>query len=156
MMTNSMPAVAESEERFRVQTRFGDLEASAADVVSFPEGLPGFERNHQFVLVSSEELTPLHCLHAIDGPPASFLVVDPRLALPRYRCSLTSKDLTRLGATTDSSLLWLALVTIDADEQAWVNLRAPVVVNATRMVGFQVIPSHTLYPLRHPLSMGDE
>jgi len=33
-----------------------------------------------------------------------------------------------------------------------VNLRAPVVINPARMVGCQVMPHDSLYPLRHPLA----
>ena len=36
-----------------------------------------------------------------------------------------------------------------------VNLRAPVVVNPARMVGQQVIPHNTTYPLRHVLVQGE-
>jgi flagellar assembly factor FliW len=41
-------------------------------------------------------------------------------------------------------------VTADA-EGATVNLRAPIVINPSRMTGFQVMPHNSLYPLRHPL-----
>jgi flagellar assembly factor FliW len=48
--------------------------------------------------------------------------------------------------------LWLAIVTLDQDERAFVNLRAPIVVNPERMLGYQVMPHNSLYPLRHPLA----
>lgn len=152
MMTTSMPA-EDGSPHVRLETRFGVLEADTRDTLTFPEGLPGFERCRRFVLLSAEELAPLHCLHGIEGPPASFLAIDPRLVLPDYRCVLTSKDRARIGAEPDTPLVWLALLTIDSKEHACVNLRAPVVVNPARMVGFQVIPRNALYPLRHPLTV---
>jgi flagellar assembly factor FliW len=57
----------------------------------------------------------------------------------------------RLGAAGDTSLLWFAIVSLDADAAAFVNLRAPVVINPERMLGYQVMPHNSLYPLRHPL-----
>jgi flagellar assembly factor FliW len=139
--------------RVRVNTRFGEFEADPRDILSFPDGMPGFEQCHRFVVLSSMTMAPLQCLHAVDGPPATFLAVDPRLVLPKYRCVLSAGDLARLGADESGVLLWLALVTVDDSGEATVNLRAPVVVNPSRMTGFQVVPSNSLYPLRYPLAV---
>ena len=49
--------------------------------------------------------------------------------------------------------MWLAIVTIGADQAAMVNLRAPIVINPRLMIGFQVMPYECLYPLRHPVSL---
>jgi flagellar assembly factor FliW len=137
--------------RVRIQTRFGEFESDPRNVVTFPVGLPGFEQCRGFVILSSNQMAPVQCLHAIDGAPASFLVVDPRLVLPDYRTQLTQPDRERLGVVADSSLLWLAIVTVQEDGQASANLRAPIVINPARMVGFQVMPHDSLYPVRHLL-----
>ena len=89
----------------------------------------------------------------MDGPAASFLAVDPRVVLPAYRAELGAADRLRLGAAEDQQLLWLALVTMDAGQGPSVNLRAPIVVNPARMLGCQVMPHNSLYPLRHPLAL---
>ena len=83
-------------------------------------------------------------------PSPSFLVVDPRRVLPDYRARLNQSDLTRLGGTDETSLVWLAIVTV-ADDGLFANLRAPVVINPARMLGFQLVPSDSVYPLRQPL-----
>jgi flagellar assembly factor FliW len=135
----------------RIQTPFGEFDLAAHDVLAFPNGLPGFERCRRFVLLSSdEELAPFRCLQAIDGPSATFVVIDPRAVLASYHAVLSQADMARLGATPDSTLLWLAIVTLDAAEPH-VNLRAPIVINPASMVGYQLMPSNSLYPLRHPL-----
>ena len=137
--------------QLRVKTRFGEFEADARNVVHFPVGVPGFEQCRQFVILSSTSMAPVQCLHACDGPPASFLVVDPRLVLQDYRCILSAPDRERLGVVDDSPLLWLAIVTVQEDGKASANLRAPIVINPARMVGFQVMPYDSLYPVKFPL-----
>jgi flagellar assembly factor FliW len=137
----------------RLRTRFGEFEADARHLLHFPNGLPGFESCHRFLLLSSPEVAPLQCLHSVDGPPATFLVIDPKVVLPRYRCVLAHADRDRLTAAEGTPLLWLVIVTIAADEQATANLRAPIVINPARMVGYQVMPYNSLYPLRHPLAV---
>jgi flagellar assembly factor FliW len=82
---------------------------------------------------------------------ASFLAIDPRLALDGYRCDLSAADLRCLGATADEPLLWLALVMVEESGALTVNLRAPIVINPRTMTGHQVLPHNCLYPLRHVL-----
>jgi flagellar assembly factor FliW len=134
----------------RLYTHFGAFNLKADDVIAFPSGLPGFEGDRRFVLLSAPGYEPVQCLQAIDGPSPSFLVVDPRRVLKDYRARLNQSDLARLGATDDASLLWLAIVTV-SDDGLFANLRAPVVINPTRMLGFQLVPSDSVYPLRQPL-----
>jgi flagellar assembly factor FliW len=131
------------------------LEAPAAlapDTIRFPHGLPGFERCRAFVLMTSEGVGPVQCLKAVEGPSASFLVIDPRRVLPDYRCELSDIDRARLGVQEHDTLLWLSLVTIELDGTITVNLRAPIVINPNAMVGHQVIPHQCVYPIRFVVS----
>jgi flagellar assembly factor FliW len=141
------------EDRIRLTTRFGDFEADTRNMLSFPSGLPGFEQCRRFVLLSSIEAAPLQCLSSVDGTPASFLAMEPRLVLPEYRCRLSAPDMERLCASESDSLLWLALLTINDRGAAFANLRAPIVINPAGMVGYQVVPHDSLYPLRHPVAL---
>jgi len=125
--------------------------STSRETITFPKGIPGFEACHGFVLMAPESDTGLQYLQSVNGPPASFLVMDPRFVLTGYRCELSDGDRERLQATPDASLLWLVLVTVEADGTIVANLRAPVVINPERMLGAQVIPHHCLYPLRHVL-----
>jgi len=134
-----------------VETAFGTFDVSTDEIVTFPAGLPGFEECRRFVVLSSRELDPFQCLQSVEGPSASFLAVDPRRVFPEYRCVLSDVDRARLGEPDEASLVWLAVVTV-LDHQTLVNLRAPVVVNPTRMLGYQLMPSNSLYPLRFELA----
>lgn len=135
----------------RVETAFGTFDVAAEDIIAFPAGLPGFEECRRFVVLSARDLEPFKCLQSVEGPSASFLAVDPRRAFPDYRCVLSDVDRVRLGDPDEETLVWLAIVTVSADETI-VNLRAPVVVNPARMLGYQLMPSNSLYPLRYELT----
>jgi flagellar assembly factor FliW len=128
---------------------------ASQDTIRFPYGLPGFEDCRGFVLMASAALGPLQCLKAMEGPSASFLVIDPRRVLADYRCELTEADQRRLGARGEDTLLWLSLVTIELDGTITVNLRAPIVINPSTMVGLQVVPYHCVYPIRHVVAEAD-
>lgn len=122
--------------------------AADQEVVTFPHGLPGFEECRSFVVFSADA-APFQWLSSVEGPPAAFLTVDPRVVLPTFRYQLTAADLSRLHATSDTVLLWLAIVLVEADGTMTANLRAPIVINAAAMIGHQVMPQDCLYPLRH-------
>ena len=130
----------------------GEPVVDPKSVVRFPDGLPGFEACRRFVVISSEDVAPMQYLHAVEGPAASFLVMDPSLALPNYRFELSAGDRKRLEATETTTLVWLAIVTVTEDGGATVNLRAPVVINPDSMIGCQVMPHQCVYPLRHVLA----
>jgi flagellar assembly factor FliW len=134
-----------------VETAFGTFDVSPDEIISFPAGLPGFEECRRFVVLSSRELDPFKCLQSVEGPSASFLAVDPRRVCPDDRCVLSDVDRARLGESGEESLVWLAVVSV-LDDQTLVNLRAPVVVNPARMLGYQLMPSNSLYPLRFELT----
>ena len=135
-----------------VVTRFGTFTVDEDDIVTFAHGLPGFERCRRFVLVSAPSLDPFTCLHGIDAPEPSFLTLDPRRVVPGYDIPLGDGDRHRLGASGSgrAPLLWLAVVHID-DTSVRANLKAPIVINAERMVGLQVMTADTAYAADHLL-----
>ncbi len=120
--------------------------------ITFPDGIPGFEACRRFVLLEAEAAAPLQRLESVEGPPAAFVGIDPRVVVPGYRCRLSPADLRSLQARDDTPLVWLALVTVEADGTIAVNLRAPIVVNPERMTGRQVLPNDGLYPVRHVIA----
>lgn len=121
-------------------------------VVHFPDGLPGFEACERFLLYSSPETAPIRCLHSIEGPKATFLTIEAAEALGEFRHQLSAADTLRLEAVDQSRLLWLAVVTVEDDGPVTANLRAPIVINLDKQVGFQIMPHQCIYPLRHPLA----
>jgi flagellar assembly factor FliW len=132
-----------------------EAEITVSETVTFPNGIPGFESCRRWVVLAAETHTPLRRLHAVDGVDASFLALDPRHVLEGYRCQLGEADLARIGADTATPLLWLALVSVEPSGAVTANLRAPIVINPRTMMGQQVLPHDTLYPLRHVLVDAD-
>lgn len=137
----------------RLDTRFGAFDLDPSSIVEFPDGLPGYENCRQFVLVTSPSLAPLQCLHSVGDQVASFLVTDPGLVCPDFERQLTESDRERLRAADDTPLLWLSILTVDSEGAMHANLRAPVIINAERMLGSQIIPQHSAYPVRGALAL---
>ena len=85
----------------------------------------------------------------------TFLALDPRQVLDGYRRELSDGDRARIGADAATPLLWLTLVSVEANGAVSVNLRAPIVINPKTMMGQQVLPHDCVYSLRHVLVEGE-
>ena len=145
------PFVAVPDDSQRVDTRFGTFAARARDVVTLSEGLPGFESCRRFFLLTSAAIQPLTCLQGLDDTRPTFLAIDPRLVEPAYRCRLDDLQLRRLGTTSGTTLLWLAIVRVTEFDGSTVNLRAPLVIDPERMRGMQLLAGHDDYDTDHRL-----
>ena len=127
-------------------------QSSAVDgVVTFPEGLPGFEEHRQFVILASPDMDPFTVMQGVKPEAPSFVAVDPRLVDVSYPTALDRVDLARLSAHEKEPLLWLAIVAAHDDGRATANLRAPVVINPGTMRGIQIIAVESPYRTDHPL-----
>jgi flagellar assembly factor FliW len=124
---------------------------AADSVVTFAEGLPGFERYREFVVVAPPDLQPFTVLQGVGAGGPSFVAVDPRVIDPSYDATLDAPALARLSVTGSAPLLWLAIVAANPDGTATANLRAPVVINPGTMQGIQVISADSRYPVDYPL-----
>ncbi len=131
-------------------TRFGDIDFQEDDVISFPGGIPGFEKLHRFLLIDGEEYEPFKILQSIEFPPLSFLLLNPSLIQPDFQLSLspqTQKELD-LGAAGDA--LVYSIVTI-SEGQSTANLFAPLVINPLNRRASQVLLLKSGYPGDQPL-----
>jgi flagellar assembly factor FliW len=126
---------------------------TSENVITFAEGLPGFESCRRFVLMSSSTLAPFTVVQGLDGAsPPSFVAIDPQVVARDYSAMLAGLDLARLGAESGHPLLWLALVAPRPDGTVTVNLRAPIVINPASMRGIQLVSADAAYPLEYPLA----
>jgi flagellar assembly factor FliW len=121
-------------------------------VVTFAEGLPGFESSRRFLLVRSQTIEPFTLVQGLDESGPSFLAIEPALVAPAYAAAIDAADRARLAAGPDQALLWLALVTPESEGAPTVNLRAPLVINPASMRGIQLVPAESPYRVDHPLS----
>lgn len=133
-------------------TRFGALTIDPETILHFPLGLLGFETVQRFVQIDSEEIAPMRWLQAVDEPGLSFLVVEPGPFFPDYSVPLSDADEQMLQVTPESDLVVACLVAIPEDpKQMTINLMGPLVVNASKRLGKQVVLHDSGYSARQRL-----
>lgn len=116
-----------------------------------PEGLPGFPELRACRL---GRLAGAFALLEAEEPTGPRFVVMP---VSEPRAVLGAAAVEEAGAalgTAEADLLFLAIVTLatgPAGREAFVNLRAPLVVDAARRIGRQLVLTDSRLPLRQPL-----
>ncbi|HHW12620.1 MAG TPA: flagellar assembly protein FliW [Firmicutes bacterium] len=137
----------------KVKTKFyGEVEVAAEEIIHFPDGLPGFETEKEFVYLREEDAV-FGCLQSCHHPETAFIVLSPFKVCPDYDFELDEEKREALAIEKLEEVLVLTIVTIPPGkpEEAMVNLYAPVVINTTVKKGMQVILSESGYPLRFNL-----
>ena len=135
-----------------VTSNFGTVDFRDEDVISFAEGMPGFEHLDRFILVDTAGCEPLRFLQSIEQAEISFPLIDPLVLEPDYRVELTAERRSSLELKDDSDLLIWCVVTVSQDAlKATMNLMAPVIVNSKNSKAAQIVLVGQSYPIERPL-----
>ncbi len=139
----------------KIATKFlGEVEITNEDIITFPEGIPGFQDVTKFVLLPLDQDLPLALLQAIETAELSFIVAYPFVFKPNYAFDLSMEDSNVLAADQEEDIVTYAIVTLKEKlSDSTMNLLAPVVINMKKKVGKQIVLSDSkAYPLRFSLS----
>jgi flagellar assembly factor FliW len=131
---------------------FKNLVYSPEDVLTFPSGIPGFEKHTKFVLVQQPDYAPFEWLASIEGPPLRFALVNPLLFMPDYSPTIAKEQLDDLKIEKAEDVLLYSIVTIrENPAESTVNLVGPVIINRTARRGKQIIIEDDRYSTQEPI-----
>jgi len=133
-------------------TRFGPIEISNDDILTFSEGLLGFNDLEKFVLLDDPNDEIFAWLQSCDEPSIAFPVLEPELFEENYILKMTKSDLQSLHATDVDQLRSFCIITIPEDpSRMTANLKAPVVVNIKRRIARQCVLQNNKLEIREPI-----
>ncbi|HEY8463329.1 MAG TPA: flagellar assembly protein FliW [Bacillota bacterium] len=136
----------------QIKTKFfGTVECESKMIFQFPQGIPGFEAEHRFVLIQPENST-FSCLQSLNQEKLAFITVSPFIICPDYTFEIDDEVAASLELSKPEDALILSIVNIpeQTPSQTTLNLKAPLVLNRVTHLGYQVILNEN-YPLRTPL-----
>jgi flagellar assembly factor FliW len=133
----------------------GPVDYNDDAVIRIPSGLPPFVNQTRYLLLSSEQKSPLVFLQSLDEPELCFIAL-PVLSIDSgYELRIEPEDLAAIhhrGASSD--LLCVAIVTFSGDGPVTANLMAPVVIDTQTRLGVQAIRADGRYSHAEPLPSG--
>ena len=136
---------------------FGTVDYEEAAVLTFPSGLPAFERFTRFLLIEQPAAAPLVFLQSLGDAGVCLPAIAVMAVDPNYELSLTSEDLEELGFTSSeqtpgpNSIGCFVIVSVPASGPPTANLLAPVVINLATRLAVQSVRADTKYSHQHPV-----
>lgn len=132
---------------------FGTISYDPKDVLEFPNGLFGFEKETRFLLLPfAGSQGNMLCLQSVTAPSPAFILMNPFSLKSDYAPVLSQEELKLMGVTHSHELCYYVMcVAKEPVGESTVNLRCPVVVNPDLHRACQVILDTQEYHMRHRL-----
>ena len=139
--------------------RFGQVNVDENSIITFPDGVPGFEDKRRFAFVThpstnQDKSSPFMWLQSLEDEKLAFLTAEPRHFFPGYAPRIASMDLDALeiGEEPLGPRLY-TMLTVPPGNPTGItaNLLAPIAINPVAHIARQVIVSGDDYGLRHRL-----
>ena len=132
---------------------FGTVEVPPDEVITFPNGLFGFEEERSFLLLPfAGSDGNMLCLQSVKTPGLAFIAMNPFSLKPDYAPVLAAEALELMDVQHSEDLCYYVMCVVrDPVGASTLNLRCPVVINPDLHRGMQVILDDDSYEMRHRL-----
>ncbi len=135
----------------KINSRFGEIEYDPASVLTFPEGLIGFETLRDFVVMPNEKEGPLFWIQSVEDPDIALVLTDPTNFFLTYKVVPESHECDKLGIEEGDTCYALVVVTVPPDRNITLNLAAPILFAPQTNRAIQVILEKGGYEVQTPL-----
>ena len=119
---------------------FGPQEIQDDEIITFPQGLPGFEENTRFKVFHEEGKPTVHWLQSVDDAELCFSVMEPDLLNLGYEFELSDEQTQMLEVTEGDELIVVLMLSkagnsAEKDHETVpnltirANLQGPLVIN---------------------------
>ena len=131
---------------------FGNLCIEKENIITFEQGLLGFEELKQFAIIDVEECLPFEWLVSVEDPIVAFPILNPTLFFSDYKPSLSKDDLVLLDIKKEKDVEMFCIVTLGKKpEDVTLNLKGPILINMKNKMGKQVVITEDYYSLNQQL-----
>ncbi len=132
--------------------RFGSFDTKDSKLIEFPQGLPGFEELHHFIILEVAQTKPIYWLQSTENKHIALPVILSFEILDDYYIDIRDNELEELFVESQNDLLVMNVVVIPEQiEKMTVNLAAPIIINAVRGIGKQIIIDAKALSVRWPV-----
>lgn len=130
---------------------FNNVEINDNDIITFVEGIIGFEDNKRYVVLGNpEDDSPFKWLQSVDDKDLCFVIIPPCCFRKEYDFIIPEDTGEKLELKEDKDILIYSIVVIPEDiSKMTANLKAPVIVNAANNRAEQIVLEDDRYSLKH-------
>jgi len=133
------------------KTKLGEMDLSEKEIITFEEGIPGFDHLRKFAIVSVARTEPIKWLVSLEDRDVALPIIDPWIVRLDYHVDISEKDVQDLDIEKDEDVSVWCVVVIPKDkpDDATINLLAPIVVNMKNGKAKQIIMETDEYTIKH-------
>ncbi len=137
-----------------IQTDYGAVEYSPEDLITFSDGIFGFPKLTDYLLLRMGEGDDdsILLMLSVEDPNVVFVLVNPFFLCPDYSPSLAPQELDCLDVKDSGELSYYAICVVrDEYLENTVNLKCPLAINPQTRCGIQLILENGSYEYCHRL-----
>ncbi|MBE7445059.1 MAG: flagellar assembly protein FliW [Planctomycetia bacterium] len=132
--------------------KFGNLRIAKENILTFENGMLGFEDLKQFVIIDIDECLPFEWLVSVKDPSVAFPILNPMPFFTDYNPAESIGDLLSLGIKDAKNVEVFCTVTLgNSPTDVTINLKGPILINMKNKTGKQFVLTEDYYNLHHPL-----
>ena len=139
----------------KIGTKYcGNIEIGEEKIIHFENGVLGFEDYKDYTILydNEKEKSFFSWLQSTEESSLAFPIVNPFNVVESYNPQINDDMLELIGGISDEDTVVFLMATIPEDvKQASVNMKAPLIINASSRKGVQVIAEGQEYEIKHKL-----
>jgi len=133
-------------------TRFGILEVEKKDIITFKDGILGFENLKRFFVVDPGDQTLILWLQSTEDKAVAFPIIEPKIFDPNYTVKLLPAELNSISLDNLQDACIYTVLTIPKQvTEMSANLKAPVVINNRTKIARQIVLQDNKLEVRRPM-----
>lgn len=137
-----------------IQTDYGAVEYSPEDLITFSDGIFGFPKLTDYLLLrmGEEDDDSILLMLSVEDPNVVFVLINPFFLCPDYSPSLAPQELDCLDVKDSGDLSYYVICVVrDEYLENTVNLKCPLAINPQTHCGIQLILENGSYEYCHRL-----
>ncbi|KAA0966791.1 flagellar assembly protein FliW [Sporosarcina sp. ANT_H38] len=136
-----------------IQTKFhGELNIQPNQTWNFPKGIPGFDDETEFALLSIEGNHTFQVLQSTVTPDIAFIVANPYTLVEDYTFNIDEPTIDLLQIKNEQDVFVLGVLSLkEPFESSTINLHAPLIFQSNSKKAKQMILNDNTFSMRHPI-----
>ncbi|PLS17871.1 flagellar assembly protein FliW [Bacillus sp. M6-12] len=129
-----------------------ETEIEESKIIQFEQGIPGFSDEQKFYILPFAEDGSFSIMQSVQTPALAFVIVSPFTFFPDYSFKLSDQNKEALQIVKEDDVSVYVILTIQEPfQKTTANLQGPLVINAEKKLGRQVLLNDSLYKTKHLL-----
>ncbi|MCM3711668.1 flagellar assembly protein FliW [Sporosarcina luteola] len=135
----------------QIQTKFhGEISIQQDQLWNFPKGIPGFESEKEFALLTIEGNQMFQVLQSKTTKTVAFIVTNPYALVEDYSFDIDEPTIELLNIEKPEDVFVLAILTLKQPfETSTINLQAPLIFQLNNKTAKQMIINDNRFKTRH-------